>query len=293
MRSLLAGLVLLCACQAKPKIGTLLVPPDAARTQAGGDGVHGAALTSYDAQARLSEAMRVNITYPANADALPVSLAMPPPIVVLVQGGLVSVARYQWLATHLATRGYTVIAPNHLLDLALLEIDNARIALDDALALDVPWLQPALSSEAPVAVGGHSLGGVVSAHEWDSDSRFSALFLLASFAAKDEPVEQSTGKPVVSLVGSTDQKALPDDVFSGFQRFGQPRLFGLIEGMNHYAWTDDASSNELKSDGVNTRPVPELRRDALRVLDAWLDAKLKGEPQALTVANFPGVSVRP
>lgn len=257
----------------------LLLPPDDTRTGAlGTDGPDGAALLNLRYDARVVDAVDVEWVYPSDETAAPVRADAP--TVVFVQGGLVTVDRYRWLAIHLASRGYNVLSPTHPLDLAIFTIGNAEAALDGAL--DDPDLAPWIGG--PVFVGGHSLGGVVAVKNWLADDRFDGVVLLASYpAAGDDPADRA-GSPVLALAGSTDESALAADVEAGFERFSAPRTFGLVDGMNHYAWTDDATADELAADG----PVEDLalvRAHALSLLDAWLDSD--GAP----TGAFSGVEV--
>ena len=73
--------------------------------------------------------------------------------------------------------------------------------------------------------------------------RWSVLGIMASFPAPDTDVERFSGRPSIHMVGSADE---PDDKrTNGFDRFDTPRLFGVVQGMNHYAWTDEATESEL------------------------------------------------
>ena len=46
----------------------------------------------------------------------------------------------------------------------------------------------------------------------------------------------------------------------------------MVDVMHHAAWTDSVPDDELDGDGVPARPVDDMRRDALRLLDAFVDA---------------------
>ncbi len=304
MRSLsflLSVLLLLAACGGLPTSGEVLLEPDDSRTGTeGGDGPRGVARIEFRFQARVTEAVAVEVTYPANTLGTLDGSGVPYPAVVLIQGGAVEVKRYQWLATHLASRGYVVVAPHHAADLAILERDNAALALGKVRG----WagevgnlLSGALDPLAPVAIAGHSLGGVVSAMNWvEGEEDYAALALFASYAAAGTDVEAREGTPVLSLVGSEDGKALPDEVESEFQRFADPAWFGVVEGMNHYGWTDDPTALELSGDGAASRPVEEVRIEVLNVLDAFLDSALRGTWKFdawLSTADLGGVEMSP
>ena len=290
--TLLAGLLCLAACG--PKGPTAVTAPDTARTgDAGADGPFGAAFVRARTQARLSEQVAYEVDYPATADGTPDPAGSPDPVVVLEQGGLVAPPRYRWLAAHLATRGYVVVMADHTADLAITQVDNGRLALDAVLGGRGP-AAGLVDPGGPVAVVGHSLGGVVATWEWLADDRLTALGLLASYPQDGDPVGDRAGSPELSLAGTDDGQASVADVRAGSERFAAPKVLGVVSGMTHFAWTDDPKASELAKDGHLGRPLAEVRRDALGLLDTWLDAVLRHDPgaaQRLASGTFPGVEV--
>jgi len=242
----------------------------------------------------VSDPVKFEATWPADANGALDPTAAPYPVVLSIQGGLVEPERYRWLAEHMATRGYVVLAPWHATDLAILEPDNGSYALDEALDRADDAGDPlfgALVEGGPVAAAGHSLGGVVGAMRWVGDDRVDAVAIFASYAAGGTDVESMAGAPSLLLTGSVD-RVPPEDFFPEWERFPAPTWQGVIDGMNHYDWTDDATESELNKDGASTRPIEETRRDAWRVVDAWLDASLLGDEGAaglLADGDFPGI----
>jgi dienelactone hydrolase len=256
---------LLAACAAPQ---TQLVAPDpAADGLEGRDGPLGAVLVVTSVQARVVERLPVDLVVPADGTG-------PWPSVIMVQGGFVTPERYHWLAAHLATRGYAVVLPHHDLDLAITEVDDGVLAW--RALVDHPVYADTFAG--PVAAVGHSLGGVVAALSWAAHDDVDALGLFASYPAGDGPVTARPGSPVLVVAGSTDGSALPADVAGGFERLRDPAWYASIDGMNHYAWTDDASEADLEGDGPLGRPLDEVRADASWVVDVWLDHALRGAP---------------
>jgi pimeloyl-ACP methyl ester carboxylesterase len=244
---------LLAACQSP----VIVLDADPARD--GGAGERGPEAVErrwHVAPARVTEALRYeeHVAPTAPRDA---------PTVVFAHGGLVGPDRYRWLGVHLASRGYRVVAPVHDADLAILDASNVRWVLDHLASRGL---------SGPRATGGHSLGGVIAAWAYDDDPRLDALFLLASFPAGDGPIDR-TG-PVLSLSGTTDGLSTVDEIEAGAARYPAAEV-QLIDGMNHFAWTDDPTDAELGRDGPLERPLDEVRTDALTVLDGWLDASLE------------------
>lgn len=270
----------------------LLVPADATRAGAGGeDGAYGALAIEFGVQARVTERMRVQAVVPADADGVPIAGGFPE--VVFVQGGFVDVAHYDWLAGHLATRGYAVILPWHALNLAIFQTGNAVIAAQAVVDHPPEVLRDVIDGDRR-AIGGHSLGGVVASSGFVQEPGFDALFLLASYPADGTPAENAGDRPVLSLVGSDDGSDALTLAEPGAQRFPGDVWFGVVDGLNHYGWTDDASRSDLASDGTAGRPLVQSRPDALAVLDAWLDAVLLDDADAAARLDqsFSGVEHR-
>lgn len=278
---------LLSACRPDDALAVVSPAQPDATGEDGTDGPYGVALTERRYAARVAGKVDVDVLLPVDeAGGLAVADA---PTVVLVQGGLVPVERYHWLAAHLATRGYAVLAPHHPLDLAIFAIGNAQASLEGALGDDTlaGWVSP------QAAVAGHSLGGVVSVKNWLADDTFAAVALLASFpAGGDDPAERA-GSPVLSITGAVDGSALPEDVEAGFERFSDPRWLAIVDDLNHYGWTDGVTAEELAGDG-DVVDLPGARQHALAVIDTFLDATLRGDPDAAAALDAPafvGVAV--
>jgi len=263
---------------------SLILEPDPARDGLEGrDGPWGAARYEERSLARVDEALRYEVTYPADAQgAVAPTEGDDLPIVVMIHGGFVEVERYRWLGRHLASRGYVTLMADHDANLSLLASNNSDAALDDLLDESLDPTHPLvgrLPPEPAAAVLGHSLGGVSAAVLWaDDPDRWGVLGILASFPAADTDVERFTGRPTVHLVGSEDEPEAKRE--QGFERFAAPRVFGVVGGMNHYAWTDDATAAELRTDGAATRAVDSTRLDAQHVLDTCLDAWMKDDSTA-------------
>lgn len=278
-------LPLLLACAGPPTLEPL-VGADEGRTGAeGSDGPWGVARFERRWSARVTDHVDVTALVPVDAAGAPLAEA---PTVAFVQGGLVTPERYLWLGEHLATRGYAVLLPHHPFDLAIDETGNAAAAW--AGAQTDPDVEGWFGAEAVVA--GHSLGGVVAVKNWLAVESFVGVTLLASYpAAGDDPMRRE-GSPALVFEGSTDGSAAAADVEAGFERFGDPSWLAVVEGMNHYAWTDDASAEDLAGDGV-TEDVPGVRRRALAVWDPWLDLTLRDDSDAATRLRepFEGVEV--
>lgn len=276
------GLVVGCA---PPEPEVLVAPDDARDGLDGTDGPFGALRATLRLPARVTDVVEVDVVWPGDGRGEPA--VDDAPAVVLVPGGFVDADRYAWLAAHLATRGYVVASPRPALGLALLEAGDtevARRALDE-LSQD---LAPDVYRGGPVVAAGHSLGGVVAGNWFVNTPDLAGVVLLASWpTARPGPSE---GRRALALVGSRDGSAPPATVAEGLQGYGAPLRFGVVDGMTHYAWTDDPTPGELGREPAPARPVEALRRDADRVIDAFLDAATTGGE--FPTGGFPNVDWR-
>ncbi|MEL6345554.1 MAG: alpha/beta hydrolase, partial [Myxococcota bacterium] len=273
----------LAGCAAPEGPGTVWFLPDTAQDFAQGDrGPYGAAWLQTRVQARVVESIDVEVMFPADDRGEPDGDVLPAPAIVLVQGGFVTTERTRWMAAHFASRGYVVLSPDHVNNLALLESDNGLIALDAVIDGDGVF-EGLIDADAPAMVGGHSLGGVAAAVQWaQPEGRFAGLFLLGSFAAEGTDLSRHAD-PILSLVGGNDTSSTPEEVREGWEQFPTERWLGVVEGMNHYGWTDDNSDADLERGGPVGRPDEETRPDGMRPLDAYLDLILRDDMDARTL----------
>lgn len=269
----------------------MLLLPDVTRDGADGtDGPWGAALVETRLQARVSSAVPLDVVYPADdRGGLDTTAA---PVAVLIHGGFVHPERYHWLAAHLASRGWVVVLPEADQLLAIAEPSNGHLALEAVRELsqdDDGPLVGAVIEGGPVVTMGHSLGGVMATRQLLEDPGVGGVAMFASFPAPGDPVEEASGeRPVLELIGDRDDIDV-DALESGLDRFGGDVWFGWVDGMNHYAWTDDPSDLELGNDGELIRALPAVRQDALRVLDTWLDVQFLEADPSLLRQDFPRV----
>ncbi|MCO4773958.1 MAG: alpha/beta hydrolase [Deltaproteobacteria bacterium] len=291
----LATLLFLAGCARVPELESL-VAPDASRTGLDGtDGPLGAAYYTDRTLARVDDLVRYEVVVPmAGGEVLASDEGLP--VVVMIHGGFVEVGRYRWIGTHLATKGYVTVLADHDANLSFLSSGNSLAALEDVYsqaAVPSHPLQGRLDGSKPASVLGHSLGGVAAATLWTAEpDRWDVLAIFASFPAGDTDVEQFDGRPSIHLVGSEDEPEAKKA--QGFDRFSSPRVFGVVEGMNHYAWTDDATESELAGDGPALRGLDDVRPDMWRLFDAALDGWMLGDADArarLDAGEFPGVEV--
>jgi dienelactone hydrolase len=269
-----------------------LAEPDPSRTlDLGSDGPFGAELHVRDFRVRIDEVVRTDVIVPIQEDG---THACDRPVVVFVHGGLVTHERYRWLATHIASRGFVVVAPDHEFDLAFFEQSNAAdvlLALRAASARAGDPLACAASS-APAAIHGHSLGGVVAATTWSYEpDLFSHLALLASYTAEGSFAERFPPGRVVSIVGTADAKVTLEQARAGavaLATTGLPVTLAAIEGMNHMQVVDELTADEEASAGPATLSTDDARALVRLFVDAWLD-DFDGRPSSFldTPSEWP------
>lgn len=241
----------------------LLDVDDDAAGAFGDDGGKGAVLFTKDVRVRGDRVVNVEVVAPAEDGAFPP--------VLLVQGGFAAVERYRWLAQHIASRGFVVLSPHHVLDLAFFAQGNGRDVLDAAraggLGDDV-----ALDDEAALAVG-HSLGGVVASNAFAEDEGgVSHLVLLSSVPNPSLDLSRTTGR-VLTIAGGRDGKISPDEVRDGGDEFACDVVFAEVTDATHYDFTDDASASEVEGDAESV-DRDGARHDAQVLIDAMLASQI-------------------
>lgn len=284
--------IALSACTA-PSLEVVLDGAGGASTR-GGIGPHAVGRIAWRAPVRVTESTRIEVHAPVDDDGVLVPGPHPP--VVFVNGGLVSPARYRWWAEHVASRGYVVITAEHPADLGIFAQGTSTEALRSVRRRaedDGHPLFGAIDRDVPAAVTGHSLGGVVASKSFvAAPDEFATLGIIASFPATWDDLGTRAGDPVLSIVGANDGSADLTKVADAILAQPAPKLYAVVDGFNHYDWADDVSEGELARDGERARPVEEARHDAMRVMDTWLDAWMRDDPDALNAwfeEDFPGV----
>ncbi len=273
---------------------TLLLAADADRAGAPGDaGAHGALLLSRTLRVRGDRPLDVDIVAPTDDDLAVAAGPFPPAL--LVQGGAVSVERYHWLAAHLASRGFVVVAPHHVADLAFFSQGDGLDALaalrrvagasssDEALADRV--------AAVPGLAIGHSLGGVVATNAFADavdDADVTHLVLLAAVPNPGVDVGRRDGR-VLSVAGALDGLITVDEVVAGAAEFRAPTTVAVVDELTHFQLTDDPTDDNLAREGTSSPlTADEVRPRALFLVDAMLldvqgdasGARLLGDPSS-------------
>jgi len=271
-----APLLLLTGCGlASPRSGEVLSP--------------GVAEAVFEHRGFGTDLLHTRIVFPARDDGTP--RTGPFPAVVFIQGGLVPESRYRWWAEALAREGYVVALPTHAFDLAIFTIDSGSEARK-LLVAPPPSLLTGLVDPNRVAVGGHSLGGVVAA-KLSLQGGFAALLFEASLPdAADERGLSSLKVPSMSLAGSNDCSAALADVTEGAKSFASPTALVVLEGVTHYQFTDSEKEDVAR----NCAAGVDLQTAHARIVaasKAFLDAAMSARPNvgADALSAVPGSTV--
>ncbi|GAB3725369.1 alpha/beta hydrolase [Nocardiopsis nanhaiensis] len=134
--------------------------------------------------------------------------------------------------------GVTVVLPDLRLNLAVLDVDRADSAVEEAPEVSEWYL------------GGHSMGGAMSAlHLGDDDAedRWKGLILWASYATEDAGLADRDDLRVLSVSGDLDPLVAPDDVEVWRVNLPTDAAVVAVEGMNHSqfgAYGEQPSDNE-------------------------------------------------
>jgi predicted dienelactone hydrolase len=273
------------ACAAPPE---LLLPHDDARTGVfGEDGAFGALLVEHTFRVRGDRALDADIVAPTVDDVDVADGPFPP--VLLVQGGAVSVERYHWLAQHITSRGFVVVAPHHALDLAFFSQGDGLDALRALARLsdDDDSVLAGRVARAPALAIGHSLGGVVASNAFAEDSGgVTHLVLLSAVPNPGVDVGRTDGR-VLSIAGGNDGLIPVDEVVEGAAEFAAATTVAVVEGMTHFQLTDEPTDENLRREGTSADVDTDVaRRRALTLVDAML-ADLEGDALASAVLDDP------
>ena len=255
------------------------LPDDDSIAPYGEDGRFAVGVLTREVLVRAEERVEVDVFVPLDA-ASGDPVKGPHPGVIIVHGGLVPKERYHWLAIHFASRGFIATTAEHRLDLALFEAGNDLDAFERVRTLSQSSSDPLhdLISNDPPAIMGHSLGGVVASKTWtERPGNVGPLIMLASIpAAGHDFASRPAGSRVLSVTGGVDRSLEPAGAAEGVDQMRQGEEnnrvdFVIVDGMNHYQWTDGATEDELAGDGTPTVSDEVARMNALFLIDALLE----------------------
>lgn len=170
---------------------------------------------------------------------------------IIYPGGLVDPVAYAPIARDLAELGYLVIIDKAPLDLAV---------IDPGAATDIMATHPEIDAWA---IGGHSLGGAMSADfVAKNPGVMDGLALWAAYPADNRDLSGFDDLQVVSVSGSNDGLATPADIEDSRSRLPASTTFVVIEGGNH---TQFGSYGEGLQNGDNPATISREEQRAQTV----------------------------
>ncbi len=255
------ALLLLTGCGlATPRTGEVLSP--------------GVAEAVFEHRAFGTDLLHTRVVFPAKDDGSP--RTGPFPAVVFIQGGLVPESRYRWWAEAMAREGYVVALPTHAFDLALFTTDTGSEARKLLVAPPASLLTGLVDANR-IAVGGHSLGGVVAA-KLVLQGGFAALLIQASLPdAADKTPLSHLKVPSMSLAGSNDCSAALAKVTEGAQSLASPTALVVLDGVTHYQFTDSDREDVARkcASGID---LETAHARIVAASKAFLEAAMSGAP---------------
>jgi len=173
---------------------------------------------------------------------------------VFYPGARVDARAYQDILGPLANAGYLVVILKVPLGIPLLDIGQARGAMDGHAGI-TSW-----------AVGGHSLGGVSAASFATSNLDVSGLLLFASYPA--ESMTDSGHLSVLSIAGSHDGLTTPDKIAASKSLLPSTASFATVEGGVHAFFGDYGEQPGDGEPGISRQQAQQqIAAESVRFMD--------------------------
>ena len=283
--------------------------PDAKQSAPDGGGAPGQPLY---AKTGLS-AIKIAATGDA-ADAYYPEASGPFPAALLMQGAKVDKQHYASFARAVASYGFVVVVPNH-------NTLMGQNMVEERLVVDVlAQLKTENTGSTPLAgridaktivLLGHSFGGAASLYALQGLCQLP--FCLGTFTPPAElaggafygtnlkppfgeiPAVKNGGLPILLVQGSADQKALPADGLTTYQKIEKgPKALLTLKGANHYGLANVNNPPGADADpGAPTLPQAVAIETAARWSALFLRAHVLKDAAALTYLQKTGVAADP
>lgn len=189
---------------------------------------------------------------------VPVGQPLPEQGLIFYPGGRVDARSYATFARDLASKGNVVVVARMPLSLAVFKPSAADAFLED----------PALDYVKSWAIGGHSLGGAMSATYLGSDipEQVDGLLLLAAYPSGVDL--SGSGLKVGDVTGTADGVLDQANWEAGKALLPAGVAYTSIEGGNHAQFGD---YGEQPGDNPATVTAEEQRRQTVRATDRLLE----------------------
>ena len=173
---------------------------------------------------------------------------------VFYPGARVDARAYQDILGPLANAGYLVVILKVPLGIPLLDISQARGAMDR---------HPEITSWA---VGGHSLGGVSASSFAKSNPDVSGLLLFASYPA--DSMADSGDLSVLSISGSNDGLTTPDKIAASKPLLPPTTGYATVEGGVHAFFGDYGEQPGDGEPGISREQAQQqIAAESVRFMD--------------------------
>lgn len=180
---------------------------------------------------------------------------------IFYPGGRVAPEAYAPVLASLAEQGYLVALARMPLNLAVLAPNRAS---------EILATYPEIKSWA---IGGHSLGGVMAAAFADSNAGvIKGLVLWAAYPAASNDLSERSGLAVLSIYGTLDGLAAPEQVLAGAVLLPFATQFVPIAGGNHSQF----GSYGLQNGDIPAQISAEEQHSQIVVASAALLAEVAG-----------------
>ena len=230
----------------------------------------------------------LDLFFPADdTGALDESLA-PYPVVVFVQGGNVARDQYEWISARLASWGFVVAMPQYPADLAFFGKSRTSDTVDALEALNQAGFFAGDLDLARLAVGGHSLGGVVADRAIDKDPRFSALFMFGSFPGDNDGADFQGA--VLSIAGGADCLTTTEKALDGISLYNAPKAYAEIAGVTHFQFTAD-ETKDIEDGCLSGITLDEAHAKISALTVSFLRSALYGDEQFISTFTAPAEGV--
>ncbi len=140
---------------------------------------------------------------------------------ILYPGGRVDYRSYAPIARTIAEKGYIVIIPKMVLNLAVFSPNAAEQFISNYPQIEY-WV-----------IGGHSLGGAMAAsYSYQNPESIDGLILISAYTTKSADLSLSK-IPVLSLSGNLDGLSTPEKINSYKYLLPLETSYYIVEGGNH------------------------------------------------------------
>ncbi|MBC1484470.1 alpha/beta hydrolase [Listeria sp. FSL L7-1509] len=181
--------------------------------------------------------------------------------VILYPGAFIDALSYAPLANKLASSGYKTYIVEMPLNLAVFGMNRAADVIDEA-------------SDEKFVIGGHSLGGVMSARfAHENEEEIQGVFFLASYPDEKGSLKNAPF-PVLSITATNDQVLNKESYNENKKYLPKDTTFVSIDGGNHAQF---GSYGTQHGDGKATISGEAQTEQVANAMIAWLQTSVQNQ----------------